>query len=188
MPVSSLSSWVDRDSTQPLTPTHQKLAYHIDSCPECTRKIASFSKLRSLATRTLDQETQQQEQDSSWVDSLLNNLAFEAKSGRSIPLDSPSDRIKLSQTEGAVVAAARAAADRIEGLIIGRCRLIGDLQTWGAPIKVEVTAAVQLGQEIPLLAELLRETLRAELSRVSQLKVRSIDITVQDLYSGNQEI
>lgn len=188
MPISTLSDWVDRDTSQPLSPAHHKLAHHIDSCPECTRKIASLSKLHDLAATALDRETQEQEADTSWVDSLLNNLVFEARSGRSIPLEAPSERVRLSQSEGAVVAAARAVADRIEGVMIGRCRLVGDVQTYGAPVTVQVTVSVCLGQQIPLLIQLLREALTSEFSRVSELNITGIDITVQDLHTKNQEV
>lgn len=188
MPMSTLSNWLDRDDGQPLGRAEKGLAQHIDSCPECSRKIASLTRLHTLALTSLEENISEQKQDSSWIDSLLNNLAFEAKAGRSIPLASPQEGIRLTQTEGAVVAAARAVADQLEGVIIGRCRLEGEVQNWGAPIRVSLTVSTVEGLPIPSLIHKLRESLAKEFARISELNITAIDITVQDLLGRHQEV
>lgn len=184
IPMSTLSNWIDEPEP---SSRHQQLSRHIASCPECSRKINSLTKLRNIATQAFDHETVEQASDSGWMDQMLSNLAFEARAGRSIPLESPLKDLTLSQTEGAIVAAARAVADQLDEVIIGRCRLVGDLETLGAPIEVEVTASVQFGAYIPDLAQALRASIRQELERVSELNVTAINITIQDLHTKPQE-
>lgn len=184
IPISTLSNWMDEPES---SSRHQQLARHIDSCPECSRKIASLTKLRTIATTSFEEDVKEQESDQNWMDRLLNNLAFEARAGRSVPLESPLKELSISQTEGAIVAAARAVADQLDEVIIGRCRLVGDVEILGAPIEVEVTASVQFGAYIPDLAQALRTSVRQELERVSELNITAINITIQDLHSTPQE-
>lgn len=184
IPISTLSNWMDEPES---SSQHRQLARHIDSCPECSRKVASLTKLRTMATTSFEEDVKEQESDPSWMEKLLNNLAFEARAGRSVPLESPIKELSISQTEGAIVAAARAVADQLDEVIIGRCRLVGDVETLGAPIEVEVTASVQFGAYIPDLAQALRDSVRQELERVSELNITAINITIQDLHSKPQE-
>lgn len=184
IPISTLSNWMDEPESGS---QHKQLTRHINSCPECSRKIASLTKLQSVANKAFNKEVGEQASDSSWIDKMLNNLAFEARAGRSVPLKSPLKELTISQTEGAIVAAARAVADQLDEVIIGRCRLVGDLETLGAPVEVEVTASVQFGMFIPDLAQALRNNIRQELERISELNITAINITVQDLYETPQE-
>ncbi|MFW0181980.1 hypothetical protein ACN082_00515 [Rothia sp. CCM 9417] len=179
IPLSALSSWVDDLETDSQKP---QLTRHIDSCPECDRKVASLHKLHSLASQDFDHEVKELEKDLSWAENLLSNLVLEAKAGRSIPLPSPHQAVRIRQDEGAVVAAVRAVADELDEVIIGQCRLEGDIETPGAPVKVNVTASVQIGLVIPDLAQALRSSIQESLERCSKLNIVAINITIQDLH------
>jgi uncharacterized alkaline shock family protein YloU len=85
-------------------------------------------------------------------------------------------------TEGAVRGILRAAGDTVPGIIVGRCRLDGNVGEPRAPITVRVDATVLEGENIPALADRLRQSLQAALAQHTELAVAAIDITIQDLH------
>ena len=112
----------------------------------------------------------------------MANIQNEVRAGRSLPLSHPDPRVSLSVTEGAVRALIRSVGDGIPGIVIGRCRLEGDVEELGAPIEVTVTASIAWGESIATTTALLRERIVEALRRHTELNIASVDVVVEDLH------
>ena len=69
----------------------------------------------------------------------------------------------------------------MDGTIIGKCRLHGELAAAQAPVRVEVSVTALWGYPLPGLAADLRATLSGALATQTDLNVAGIDIIVTDL-------
>ena len=170
-----LSDYLDRDRT-PADPS-------IDGSPECQTALSGMQRLRRTHRALLRRDVlRESEREDSWVSSILQHISLEARAGRDIPISHPSPTARLSVTEGAVRGILRAAGDNVPGIIVGRCRLDGKVSEPGAPVTVRVDATVLEGENIPSLADRLREALYTALRQHTELAVEAVDITIRDLY------
>jgi phenylpyruvate tautomerase PptA (4-oxalocrotonate tautomerase family) len=112
----------------------------------------------------------------------MNNIHQEMRAGRDLPIHHSDPRVRISVTEGAVRALIRAIADDIDGLIVGKCELLGDADQPGAPITVHLTASVIWGRSIPELSTTLRELVSTALSQHTELNIVAIDVTIEDVH------
>lgn len=170
-----LSDYLDRDRT-PADPS-------IDGSPECEIALRGMERLRRTQRALFKKDVElESERDDSWVSTILQEINLEARAGRDIPISHPSPTARLSVTEGAVRGILRAAGDALPNIIVGRCRLDGDVTEPGAPVTVRVDATVLEGEVIPALVVQLREALYTALRQHTQLAVEAVDITIRDLY------
>ncbi|WP_394941901.1 hypothetical protein [Psychromicrobium sp. YIM B11713] len=169
---------------------------YIDACAECQAALHALEQLNTLTRELVDHDSQaQSEEDTDWLGSIFSNIAFEARAGRDIPLHAepveaeadPED--ELSQTEGSVIALIRAVGDELDGAMIGRCRLIGELADPGSAVIVDVRVTALWGPPLRALADELRLKIRETLEQHTQLKISAIDISIVDiLHETNQGV
>lgn len=167
---------------------------YIDTCAECQSALHALEQLNSLTSELVDQDSREQsEADADWLGSIFSNIAFEARSGRSIPIDSalPGDassepRDELSQTEGAVISLIRTAGDELANAMIGRCRLEGDVTDPGAEIRVDIRVTALWGLSLQKLAKELRRKIRVTLALHTQLTISGIDIAIIDIQQAEE--
>ncbi|PYI38950.1 hypothetical protein CVS30_06445 [Arthrobacter psychrolactophilus] len=156
-------------------------ATHIAHCPQCQARLAG---LRILSTAALDlmsdDEAQVVAEGTGWLDGMLTNLRMETRAGRSIPLSSGPFE-ELSETEGAVIAMVRAVGDSMGGVLIGRCRLVGDVTVAGAAVEVNINVSARYGYQLPSLAQELREAVAAELLVHTELNILAVNVAFTDL-------
>ncbi len=172
--MDELSDYLDA-GRQPADPS-------IDASPGCRIALDALERLRRLGPALLDQDTAGEPQpDDNWVRSILDGIARDARAGRRIPFPvaEPDDDIGI--TEGAVRGLIRAAGDGVPGVLIGRCRLDGEVATPGAPVRIEVEASVPYGLPISRLAERLRDEIGERLRTHTELNLTGIDIVVHDV-------
>lgn len=154
----------------------------IDESPGCQLALDALERLRGLGAELLAAETAAEpEVDDSWVDRILSGIAMDARAGRRIPFESPDPQADLAITEGAVRGLVRASEDAVPGLLIGRCRLEGDVTRPGAPIRVGIDASALHGQSIPKVADELRAEVDRRLRAHTELNVVAIDIAIRDI-------
>ncbi|WP_382308197.1 Asp23/Gls24 family envelope stress response protein [Herbiconiux sp. UC225_62] len=154
----------------------------IDSSPGCQTALAALQRLRTLSAGLLDAEARNEpEPEESWIGGILKNIGREAHTGRSIPLPHPDPAAALAITEGSVRGLVRAAGDTVQGLLVGRCTLVGDVTVPGEPITIAIDAVVYWGHNIPEATSALREAVAATLARHTDLHVVAIDVTVHDV-------
>lgn len=155
---------------------------HISSCPECQAGLAALARLRRLTTELVAHDIRMASQpEEPWLREILTNLRLETRAGRDIPIAPEHPGDSLWQTEGSVTALIRNVGDTIEGATIGRCRLHGDLTVPGAPVDLDIRVTAFYGYGIHTMAETLRTELEAALATHTELRIRSINITVSDL-------
>jgi len=156
----------------------------IDASPGCQIALAALARLRSLSGSILDAEASGEPvPDESWISGIVQNIGREARAGRSIPLSHPSPSASLALTEGSVRGLIRAAGEEAGGLVVGRCRLDGDVATPGAPVAIQVEVSAYGDESIPAAAARLRTAISEALGRHTELVVTAIDITVQDIHT-----
>ncbi|MDO4252925.1 MAG: hypothetical protein Q4C74_06790 [Rothia sp. (in: high G+C Gram-positive bacteria)] len=182
IPLETLSDWLEEDHSQAGSAAQQQLSEHIDSCPICTQRVVALRKLEQATAELEQADLEEQQAQSGWLDKILSNIVLETKAGRSIPISSDESTDWLAQTEGSVLAAIRQAADQLGHILIGRCRLLGDIEQAGAPVQIDVTASVECGVVIAQATARLRQLILAEVARVSELNLTAVNITVEDIY------
>ncbi|MDO9395342.1 MAG: Asp23/Gls24 family envelope stress response protein [Herbiconiux sp.] len=154
----------------------------IDATPEGQLAYAALLRVRDAAGDLIDIESDGAAAPAGWVEGILAEVQREVRSGRSIPLTHSSPRAALSITEGAVRALIRAAGDAVDGLLVGRSRLEGDVTMPGEPIVVRLDASVFWGESIPEAAERLRSAVAATLLQHTELNIAEIEVTVTDVH------
>ncbi|MGH3690402.1 MAG: Asp23/Gls24 family envelope stress response protein [Microbacterium sp.] len=154
----------------------------IDESPGCQLALDALARLQGLGAELIAAEAAAEpEVDESWVDRILSGIAMDARAGRRIPFDSPDPKVDLAITEGAVRGLIRSAENAVPGLLVGRCRLDGDVAQPGSPIRVEIDASALHGQSIPKVAEELRAEVDRSLRAHTELNVVAIDIAIKDI-------
>lgn len=154
----------------------------IEESPGCQLALDALQRLHGLGSELLDAETAAEpEVDPTWVERVLSGIAMDARAGRRIPFASEEPDTDLGITEGAVRGLIRAAEAAVPGLLIGRCRLTGDVTAAGAPIRIEIDASALHGQSIPAVADRLRDEVDRALRMHTELNVTAIDIAIRDI-------
>lgn len=172
--IDELTDYLDADRT-PANPS-------IDGSAGCQLALDALIRLRALTGQLIAADAaEEQEVDDSWVDRILSGIVLDARSGRRVPIASEVGGADLGITEGAVRGLVRAAEGSVPGVLVGRCRLDGDAEQPGAPIRIDIDASVPYGEPIPNLVERLRAEVADRLRRHTELNVVGIDITVRDI-------
>jgi len=178
--IEDLNDYLDRDRT----PSDSS----IDDSPACTVALTRLERLRAALRRVdaaaVDREA---ERTDGWVATIIDSIRLETRAGRRIPLTSPSPLARLALTEGAVVGVLRTAGDGIDGILISRCRLEGDVTEPGEPITVRLEVSVgtdgmNTGESVRDLTARLRAAVYAVLVQQTELSIAAVDITVTDVY------
>lgn len=153
----------------------------IDGSPECRAALASLERLSRATADALALEAESRPLDESWVGRILDGIRLDVKAGRRIPVAHPDAAADLALTEGAVRSLIRRVGDDIDGVIVGRCRLEGDVEELGAQVAVHVDISVRYGEPFGRVAAQVREAVAAELARHAELTIASVDVTVTDV-------
>jgi hypothetical protein len=168
--------------TEYLDAGRQPLDRSIDESPGCQLALDALERLHGLSGELIDADAAASpEVEPGWVDRILAGIAIDARAGRRIPFASPEPNVDLAITEGAVRGLIRSAENAVPGLLLGRCRLDGDVTTPGTPIRVEIEANVFPGEPIPLLADRLRAEVDRRLRLHTELDIVAIDIAIRDI-------
>ena len=154
----------------------------IDESAGCQIALEALERLRALAPDLISADTAvEPEADENWVPSILAGIALDARAGRRIPIVIDPSDVDAGITEGALRGVIRAAENTVPGVLVGRCRLDGDVTVHGEPVLVRVDVSVPYREPIPELADRLRAEISRRLTAHTTLNVTGIDITVLDL-------
>ncbi|MFQ4149505.1 Asp23/Gls24 family envelope stress response protein [Arthrobacter sp. LAPM80] len=171
--IEDLSDYLDTGSSPD--------AEHIGHCPQCQARLAGLRSLSAAARDLLDEDlTATTADDSGWLDGILENLRLETRAGRSLPLEGEG-LDELTETEGAVISLVRSVGDGLGGVLIGRCRLEGEVDVAGAPVEVRINVSARYGYPLPTLAEELRAAVFAELLVQTELNVTAVHVAFTDM-------
>ncbi len=156
---------------------------HIESCPECLNAIEALERVGQLSRDLIsdDAETLPRPPES-WFEGILSAIHSELRAGRSFPIHHPDPRVTITVTEGAVRSLVRSSADALDGIYIGRTDIVGDAETPGAPVQIELTASVAWGRPIPALTVALRDLVYRVLAEHTELNVTAVNVSVEELH------
>lgn len=154
----------------------------IERSAGCQLALEALESLRRLTPALLESESgSEPAPDESWVQQILNEIITDVRSGRRILLSHTAPGADLGVTEGAVRGLVRAAENAVPGVLIGRCRLLGDVTTPGEPIVLSIDVSLSYGQSVATVTGLLREEIGARLRDHTELQVTGIDILIRDI-------
>lgn len=178
--IDELSDYLDRGRL-PYDPV-------IEESPELRRTLRALERVRALSGALIDDDAEHlPAPEESWFGSILTQVRRESRAGRDIPLASIEPDVSLTITEGAVRGLVREAGDSVPGVLVGRCRLVGDVAEAGADVVIEVTISVFWGVPIADAAQQVRERIHSRLLTQTELQVSTIDVRVEDVYVPGTE-
>lgn len=173
--LEELSDYLDA-SRQPPDPS-------IEESPGCQLALDALERLQGLGGQLIAADAADSpDVDASWVDRILSGIALDARAGRRIPFEAPEPAVDLGITEGAVRGLIRSAENAVSGVLVGRCRLDGDVTVPGAPIRIDIEASARFGESIPRMAERLRAEAEQRLRAHTELNIVAIDVRIRDVY------
>ncbi len=140
--MAALADYLDRGRTPRIA------AYEDD--PETRNALRALEHMRDLGRELVQVEAEEQEAPGDdFFRGVLAHISRESRAGRDIPLSHPDPAVRLALTEGAVRTLVRQAGDEVPGVLVGRCRLDGDVTRAGEPVRVELTLSVVWGSRCP---------------------------------------
>jgi len=179
--IDQLSDYLDRDRT-PRDP-------HIESCPDCLNALEALERVGRLSRDLIDADAAElPAPPESWFERIFTSIQEELRAGRSLPLSHPDPRVQITVTEGAVRALLRDSGDAIDGVFISRTEIVGDAETLGAPVEINLTASVRFGTSIQHLTDELREVAYAALAKHTDLNVVAVNISVEDIHTDIKDV
>lgn len=172
--LEELSDYLDA-GRQPPNPS-------IEGSAGCRIALEAMERLRGLVPVLAEADAPGDEAEGeAWVQRVLAGIALDAKAGRRIPIPAERPDGDLGITEGAVRGIVRGAERCVPGLLIGRCRLEGELAEPGAPVRVHVETSMPYGEPVPVLARRLREEILSRLAAHTELRIIGVDVHVHDI-------
>lgn len=179
--IDQLSDYLDRDRT-PRDP-------HIESCPDCLNALEALERVGRLSRDLIDADAAElPAPPESWFERIFTSIQEELRAGRSLPISHPDPRVQITVTEGAVRALLRDSGDAIDGVFISRTEIVGDAETLGAPVEINLTASVRFGTSIQHLTDELREVAYAALAKHTDLNVVAVNISVEDVHTDIKDV
>ncbi len=170
--VEELSDYLDRGRS----PVDES----IESSAAAQNALAALSRLRSVAPRLLEAEAEAAPPRApSWFKVILDQIGVQAHAGRDIPLGHDDPRTRLSITEGAVRALVRAAGDGLDGILVERSWLEGDVERPGEPVAVQVSVSLHGSVDEARLVEDLQRAIAETLATHTELVVSDIVVKVR---------
>lgn len=154
----------------------------IDESAGCQIALDALERLRGLTPKLFAADTAAEpEADEQWVQGILADITLDARAGRRIPVALPAARADAGITEGAVRGLIRSAERAVPGVLLGKCKLEGDVTEPRAPVRVSAEMSVTFGESIPELVARVRAEIQAHLASHTTLNVAGVDITVHDI-------
>lgn len=179
--IDQLSDYLDRDRT-PRDP-------HIESCPDCLNALEALERVGRLSRDLIDADAAElPAPPDSWFERIFTSIQEELRAGRSLPISHPDPRVQITVTEGAVRALLRDSGDAIDGVFISRTEIVGDAETLGAPVEINLTASVRFGTSIQHLTDELRDVAYAALAKHTDLNVVAVNISVEDIHTDIKDV
>lgn len=171
--LAELSDYLDR-GRMPRDPA-------IEASASAQHALAALSRLRAVAPRVLRNDADNLAPPTdSWVKRVLDQIGVQAHSGRDIPISHDEASAVLAISEGAVRALIREVGDEIDGVIVERVRLRGDIEERGAAVRVELEVSLFAGTDAEALVDELRRGVIRQLARHTELTVDDVAVAIRD--------
>lgn len=174
--LEDLSAYLDRGRTPRIAA--------IDTNAECQSVLASMERMGALSRDLVARESARP-LDEGWYDGLMREIMREFRAGSDIPLRTAEPESGLYVTEGALYELVRAAGDEVPGILVGRTKLRRDAET--GEFDVTITVSVRFGERVEEVADAARAAVAAAIESQGDLRVRSVDVTVDNVHLDDGE-
>lgn len=179
--VESLSDYLDSDRT----PRDES----IESSPAARNALAALSRLRAVAPRIIAADAEHfAPKTDHWITRILDQIGVQAHAGRDIPISHDVPGADLSISEGAMRAIIREVGDGMDGLLVERCRLKGDVGTPGAPVDIHVEISTSSDADVSAVTEDFRARVEPAILRHADITISSITVQVRDTDLDDEEV
>ncbi len=150
---------------------------HLRSCPYCRQAVSGLDRLESVV-RGLQEETDTSAYDAGPLTRrVMDVVRLELRPGRPLPLGEPAEDLWIM--EAVAARALRAAAETVEGVRAGSCRLFDAPADGAVGVRLDIHAPADVS--LPDLAARVRERVREAADRELGMIVATVDIHVTDL-------
>jgi len=154
----------------------------IEGSPACQIALAALERLQAFGAELLEADAAAAPPSAdAWIADVLSSISLDARAGRSIPLTHRAPGTDAHVTEGAIRGLIRATGDEVPGVLVGRVRLLGDVERERAEVALELDVHVRFGVPIPVAVAALRRRLLEVLPRHASFSITRIDIRVREL-------
>ncbi|MCS0605845.1 Asp23/Gls24 family envelope stress response protein [Streptomyces sp. LP11] len=157
---------------------------HRAGCPHCRGAVSDLDALET-AVRGLREETPgpRGHDAEPLARRVMDLVRLELRPGRPLPLGEPAEDLWITETVAA--RALRAAAETVDGVRAGSCRLTPAEAPENAPkdsgVGIRLDIHAPPGAVLPLLAERVRQRVRETADRELGMPTAAVDIRVTDL-------
>jgi len=156
----------------------------IENSPGSRIALDALSRLRQESWAMLEVEARTDSAtERSWIGRVIANISRESRAGRAIPVSHPDPATHLNISEGSVRGLIRAAGDGTYAALIGTVELVGDVTVPNEEITVNTTASVAYGENLTVVAEVIRQKIAAALHRHTELNIVAINVSIQDVHT-----
>lgn len=170
--LEDLAAYHDR-GRQPAIPA-------IDGDAQCRAVLDSMDRLGALSRELVERDAELPLEES-WFEQIIGEVARESRAGRDLPI--AADDVHLVVTEGAVRGLVRDAGDAVSGVLVERVEVEVDDDR----VDVALTISVLHGHALPTVADLVRRSVHAALTRSASWEAGAIDITIDSLRVQEEE-
>lgn len=164
---------------------------HLDACPHCTAALAELRLLEEVvgAARTREAAERQAPDAAALTARVMDLVRLELRPGRTLPLgDGEEQDLESWIVEAAVARTLRSAAETLEGVRAGSCRVAPADGERGprarGPLNVRIEVAADWAWPLPELADAVRERLYAAAREEIGIVVGAVDVVIVDLLDG----
>lgn len=181
--VESLSDYLDRG--------RQPRDESIESSPAAQHALAALSRLRAVAPRIIDADAEAEQfapKHDHWIKRILDQIGVQAHAGRDIPISHNVPGAELSITEGAIRGLVREVGDDMDGVLVERCRLDGDIEIPGADVDIHVEISTFEGTDVAHVVTELHDKVQKAITLHADIQLRNVTVQVRDTDLNEDEV
>ncbi|MEU0133019.1 Asp23/Gls24 family envelope stress response protein [Streptomyces sp. NPDC006296] len=162
---------------------------HLDDCPHCRQAVDELAALENSVRRLRETTSPAAEpyDARALTQRVMDVVRLELRPGRPLPLGEPDEDLWV--VESAAARTVRAAAETVDGVRAGSCRITLERPSeQGTPL-VDVRLDIHAPASAPLqdLAEQVRRRVRGAADTTLGLALNGIDIRITDLLDADDD-
>ncbi|MEU0126449.1 MULTISPECIES: Asp23/Gls24 family envelope stress response protein [unclassified Streptomyces] len=161
---------------------------HTRDCPHCRQAVDELEALQTSVHRLNAEPAGTEPYDTlALTQRVMDVVRLELRPGHPLPLGEPDEDIWIM--EAVAARTVRAAAETVDGVRAGSCRITPHRPPAGDPSRIDVRLEIHapLTADLPSTAEQVRQHVLASVHDRLGLVLTSIDIQITDLVDANDE-
>jgi len=159
---------------------------HSATCPHCRHAVGDLEQLETAVAGLREEAPETSAYDAEPLTRRVMDLVrLELRPGRPLPLGEPAEDLWIMETVAA--RALRSAAETVEGVSAGSCRIVDAGDPSGAAVEVHLDIHAPAHVGLQEVAERVRRRVWEAADRELGMVIASVDIRVTDLVDSGAE-